>query len=109
MSNRKQTFLFFFTVCILFLPVGKESPAVCFLPHTSSLCVHRKTQHSSLDQSSPPQTGMSTYNHPLLGMYDSKDDFPLRKTGRTPPLAPEGAGLQGLVLTAGDPNPVTGP
>ncbi|XP_062311409.1 histone deacetylase 4-like, partial [Osmerus eperlanus] len=39
-----------------------------------------KTQHSSLDQSSPPQTGMSTYNHPLLGMYDSKDDFPLRKT-----------------------------
>uniref|UniRef100_A0A8D2N395 Histone deacetylase n=1 Tax=Zonotrichia albicollis TaxID=44394 RepID=A0A8D2N395_ZONAL len=42
-----------------------------------------KTQHSSLDQSSPPQSGVSgTYNHPVLGMYDSKDDFPLRKTGR---------------------------
>uniref|UniRef100_A0A6I8NJK7 Histone deacetylase n=1 Tax=Ornithorhynchus anatinus TaxID=9258 RepID=A0A6I8NJK7_ORNAN len=40
-----------------------------------------KTQHSSLDQSSPPQSGVSaTYNHPVLGMYDSKDDFPLRKT-----------------------------
>lgn len=44
---------------------------------------HRKTQHSSLDQSSPPQTGISTYNHPVLGMYDTKDDFPLRKTGKS--------------------------
>lgn len=44
-----------------------------------------KTQHSSLDQSSPPQSGVSgTYNHPVLGMYDSKDDFPLRKTGNVP-------------------------
>lgn len=50
--------------------------------YLSPLC--RKTQHSSLDQSSPPQTGMSTYNHAILGMYDPKDDFPLRKTGRTP-------------------------
>lgn len=51
----------------------------------SCLCFfYRKTQHSSLDQSSPPQTGMSTYNHPVLGLYDSKDDFPLRKTGNTP-------------------------
>ncbi|KAG9349434.1 hypothetical protein JZ751_027877 [Albula glossodonta] len=42
-----------------------------------------KTQHSSLDQSSPPQTGMSaTYNHQVLGIYDPKDDFPLRKTER---------------------------
>lgn len=41
----------------------------------------RKTQHSSLDQSSPPQTALSAYNHPMLGTYDSKDDFPLRKTG----------------------------
>lgn len=41
----------------------------------------RKTQHSSLDQSSPPQTVLSAYNHPMLGTYDSKDDFPLRKTG----------------------------
>ncbi|XP_063069547.1 histone deacetylase 4 isoform X2 [Engraulis encrasicolus] len=45
-----------------------------------------KTQHSSLDQSSPPQTGMSTYNHLPLGMYDSKDDFPLRKTASEPNL-----------------------
>ncbi|XP_013363568.1 PREDICTED: histone deacetylase 4 isoform X8 [Chinchilla lanigera] len=46
-----------------------------------------KTQHSSLDQSSPPQTGVSTsYNHPVLGMYDAKDDFPLRKTASEPNL-----------------------
>ncbi|MEQ2250510.1 Histone deacetylase 4, partial [Ilyodon furcidens] len=41
---------------------------------------YRKTQHSSLDQSSPPQTGLSTYNHPVLGVYNPRDDFPLRKT-----------------------------
>lgn len=40
-----------------------------------------KTQHSSLDQSSPPQTGVSTYNQPVLGVYNPRDDFPLRKTG----------------------------
>uniref|UniRef100_A0A8C7CTJ0 histone deacetylase n=1 Tax=Oncorhynchus kisutch TaxID=8019 RepID=A0A8C7CTJ0_ONCKI len=45
-----------------------------------------KTQHSSLDHSSPPQTGMSTYNHAILGMYDSKDNFPLRKTASEPNL-----------------------
>ncbi|KAG7235140.1 hypothetical protein INR49_025245 [Caranx melampygus] len=45
-----------------------------------------KTQHSSLDQSSPPQTGLSAYNHPMLGTYDSKDDFPLRKTASEPNL-----------------------
>ncbi|XP_039612374.1 histone deacetylase 4 isoform X3 [Polypterus senegalus] len=46
-----------------------------------------KTQHSSLDQSSPPQTGISTaFNHPVLGMYDAKDDFPLRKTASEPNL-----------------------
>lgn len=45
------------------------------------LLTHRKTQHSSLDQSSPPQTGVSTYNHPVLGVYNPRDDFPLRKTG----------------------------
>uniref|UniRef100_A0AAR2KBB0 Histone deacetylase n=1 Tax=Pygocentrus nattereri TaxID=42514 RepID=A0AAR2KBB0_PYGNA len=44
-----------------------------------------KTQHSSLDQSSPPQTGMSAYNHPTVGVYDSKD-FPLRKTASEPNL-----------------------
>lgn len=45
-----------------------------------SLSLFRKTQHSSLDQSSPPQTTASNYNHPAMGVYDSKD-FPLRKTG----------------------------
>uniref|UniRef100_A0A3Q1G7J7 Histone deacetylase n=1 Tax=Acanthochromis polyacanthus TaxID=80966 RepID=A0A3Q1G7J7_9TELE len=45
-----------------------------------------KTQHSSLDQSSPPQTALSAYNHPVLGTYDSKDDFPLRKTASEPNL-----------------------
>ncbi|XP_028810026.1 histone deacetylase 4-like isoform X2 [Denticeps clupeoides] len=45
-----------------------------------------KTQHSSLDQSSPPQTGMSALNHPVLGMYDTNNDFPLRKTASEPNL-----------------------
>uniref|UniRef100_A0A3B3DBR0 Histone deacetylase n=1 Tax=Oryzias melastigma TaxID=30732 RepID=A0A3B3DBR0_ORYME len=45
-----------------------------------------KTQHSSLDQSSPPQTALSAYNHPMLGTYDAKDDFPLRKTASEPNL-----------------------
>lgn len=54
--------------------------------HVIPMCVFnlfcRKTQHSSLDQSSPPQTALSAYHHPMLGTYDSKDDFPLRKTGK---------------------------
>ncbi|KAM6934532.1 histone deacetylase 4 [Xenentodon cancila] len=45
-----------------------------------------KRQHSSLDQSSPPQTAVSAFNHPMLGAYDSKDDFPLRKTASEPNL-----------------------
>ncbi|XP_061547190.1 histone deacetylase 4 isoform X2 [Phycodurus eques] len=45
-----------------------------------------KTQHSSLDQSSPPQAVMSPYPHAVLGTYDSKDDFPLRKTASEPNL-----------------------
>uniref|UniRef100_A0A3Q2XBE6 Histone deacetylase n=1 Tax=Hippocampus comes TaxID=109280 RepID=A0A3Q2XBE6_HIPCM len=45
-----------------------------------------KTQHSSLDQSSPPQAMMSAYHHAVLGTYDSKDDFPLRKTASEPNL-----------------------
>ncbi|XP_077392381.1 histone deacetylase 4-like isoform X3 [Festucalex cinctus] len=45
-----------------------------------------KTQHSSLDQSSPPQALMSAYHHAVLGAYDSKDDFPLRKTASEPNL-----------------------
>lgn len=56
------------------VPEGHSAPVPPFLS--------RKTQHSSLDQSSPPQSGASaSYNHPVLGMYDAKDDFPLRKTG----------------------------
>lgn len=51
-----------------------------FLSVCLSLSLFRKTQHSSLDQSSPPQTTASNYNHPAMGVYDSKD-FPLRKTG----------------------------
>ncbi|XP_023192584.1 histone deacetylase 4 isoform X3 [Xiphophorus maculatus] len=45
-----------------------------------------KTQHSSLDQSSPPQAALSAYTHPVLGAFDSKDDFPLRKTASEPNL-----------------------
>ncbi|XP_036092339.1 histone deacetylase 4 isoform X2 [Rousettus aegyptiacus] len=46
-----------------------------------------KTQHSSLDQSSPPQSAASaTYKLPALGTYDAKDDFPLRKTASEPNL-----------------------
>ena len=45
----------------------------------------RGTHHASLDQSSPPQSGPPgtppSYKLPLLGPYDSRDDFPLRKTG----------------------------
>ncbi|KAH0627410.1 hypothetical protein JD844_003063, partial [Phrynosoma platyrhinos] len=38
--------------------------------------------HTSLDQSSPPLSGMSpSYKYPLPGAQDAKDDFPLRKTG----------------------------
>lgn len=61
-------------------------PHLCYIsPFSFSPWPCRKTQHSSLDQSSPPQSGVSgTYNHPVLGMYDSKDDFPLRKTGNAP-------------------------
>ncbi|XP_035253696.1 histone deacetylase 5 isoform X2 [Anguilla rostrata] len=47
--------------------------------------------HTSLDQSSPPQsntpgTPPSYKLPPLLGSYDSKDDFPLRKTASEPNL-----------------------
>ncbi|XP_037017416.2 histone deacetylase 4 isoform X6 [Artibeus jamaicensis] len=46
-----------------------------------------KTQHSSLDQSSPPQGGAAAAcSHPMLGLYDAKDDFPLRKTASEPNL-----------------------
>ncbi|XP_029302051.1 histone deacetylase 4-like isoform X5 [Cottoperca gobio] len=54
--------------------------------HNDAPYWYRKTQHSSLDQSSPPQTGVSTYNHPVLGVYNPRDDFPLRKTASEPNL-----------------------
>lgn len=49
--------------------------------------VCRGGQHTSLEQSSPPQsntpgTPPSYKLPPLLGNYEGKDDFPLRKTGR---------------------------
>lgn len=51
------------------------------------VCVHRGAQHTSLEQCSPPQsntpgTPPSYKLPPLLGNYEGKDDFPLRKTGR---------------------------
>ncbi|NWW23572.1 HDAC5 deacetylase, partial [Falcunculus frontatus] len=46
--------------------------------------------HTSLDQSSPPQTGSPgtppSYKLPLLGTYDGRDDFPLRKPASEPNL-----------------------
>ncbi|XP_051986360.1 histone deacetylase 4-like isoform X3 [Xyrauchen texanus] len=42
-----------------------------------------KTQHSSLD---PRQTAVSTYSQIAMGVYESKDDFPLRKTASEPNL-----------------------
>ncbi|XP_078385778.1 histone deacetylase 5 isoform X5 [Cetorhinus maximus] len=55
-----------------------------------SLPQHPKSwgaHHASLDQSSPPQsTTPPTYKVPLLGSYDGKDDFPLRKTASEPNL-----------------------
>ncbi|XP_074979735.1 histone deacetylase 5 isoform X1 [Caretta caretta] len=58
-----------------------------------SLPQHSKcwgAHHTSLDQSSPPQTGSPgtppSYKLPLLGTYDSRDDFPLRKTASEPNL-----------------------
>ncbi|KAM6114807.1 LOW QUALITY PROTEIN: histone deacetylase 5-like [Phoenicopterus ruber ruber] len=61
-------------------------------PPNHSLPQHPKcwAHHTSLDQSSPPQTGSPgtppSYKLPLLGTYDSRDDFPLRKTASEPNL-----------------------
>ncbi|XP_053944308.1 histone deacetylase 5 isoform X8 [Cuculus canorus] len=57
-----------------------------------SLPQHPKcwAHHTSLDQSSPPQTGSPgtppSYKLPVLGTYDGRDDFPLRKTASEPNL-----------------------
>ncbi|XP_054032826.1 histone deacetylase 5 isoform X2 [Dryobates pubescens] len=61
-------------------------------PPNHSLPQHPKcwAHHTSLDQSSPPQTGSPgtppSYKLPVLGTYDSRDDFPLRKTASEPNL-----------------------
>ncbi|NWH54972.1 HDAC5 deacetylase, partial [Fregata magnificens] len=52
--------------------------------------LEQQPHHTSLDQSSPPQTGSPgtppSYKLPLLGTYDGRDDFPLRKTASEPNL-----------------------
>ncbi|XP_066484883.1 histone deacetylase 5 isoform X2 [Tiliqua scincoides] len=73
------------------LSKSKEPAAAGGLNH--SLPQHPKcwgAHHTSLDQSSPPQTGSPgtppSCKLPLLGTYDSRDDFPLRKTASEPNL-----------------------
>ncbi|XP_077172067.1 histone deacetylase 5 isoform X3 [Paroedura picta] len=73
------------------LSKSKEPGALGSLNH--SLPQHLKcwgAHHTSLDQSSPPQTGSPgtppSCKLPLLGTYDSRDDFPLRKTASEPNL-----------------------
>ncbi|XP_053121605.1 histone deacetylase 5 isoform X2 [Hemicordylus capensis] len=73
------------------LSKSKEPAVVGGLNH--SLPQHTKcwgAHHTSLDQSSPPQTGSPgtppSCKLPLLGSYDSRDDFPLRKTASEPNL-----------------------
>lgn len=67
-------------VKLFYQPADSLSPCVC-------VCVCRGAQHTSLEQGSPPQsntpgTPPSYKLPPLLGNYEGKDDFPLRKTGR---------------------------
>ncbi|KAM3864294.1 LOW QUALITY PROTEIN: histone deacetylase 5 [Diretmus argenteus] len=70
--------------------LSKKEPGTAGLNHSfPPKCwgVH----HASLEQSSPPQTNtpgtLSSYNLPLmLGNYEGKDDFPLRKTASEPNL-----------------------
>ncbi|XP_012887486.1 PREDICTED: histone deacetylase 5 isoform X5 [Dipodomys ordii] len=74
-----------------FLLSKSKEPTPGGLNH--SLPQHSKcwgAHHASLDQSSPPQSGPPgtppSYKLPLLGPYDSRDDFPLRKTASEPNL-----------------------
>nr|XP_014341720.1 PREDICTED: histone deacetylase 5 [Latimeria chalumnae] len=74
-----------------FLLSKSKDPTTGGLNH--SLPGHPKcwgSHHTSLDRSSPPQTGTPgtppSYKLPLLGAYDGKDDFPLRKTASEPNL-----------------------
>uniref|UniRef100_A0A2K5DZJ2 Histone deacetylase n=1 Tax=Aotus nancymaae TaxID=37293 RepID=A0A2K5DZJ2_AOTNA len=74
-----------------FLLSKSKEPTPGGLNH--SLPQHPKcwgAHHASLDQSSPPQSGPPgtppSYKLPLPGPYDSRDDFPLRKTASEPNL-----------------------
>uniref|UniRef100_A0A7N6AJP9 Histone deacetylase n=1 Tax=Anabas testudineus TaxID=64144 RepID=A0A7N6AJP9_ANATE len=67
--------------------LSKKEPGPGGLNHSFS----PKCQHTSLEQSSPPQsntpgTPPSYKLPPLLGNYEGKDDFPLRKTVSEPNL-----------------------
>lgn len=64
----------------------KCATAEAFQDFICVCCACRGTQQTSLEQSSPPQsntpgTPPSYKLPPLLGNYEGKDDFPLRKTG----------------------------
>uniref|UniRef100_A0A665T7P7 Histone deacetylase n=1 Tax=Echeneis naucrates TaxID=173247 RepID=A0A665T7P7_ECHNA len=68
--------------------LSKKEPGPGGLNHSFS---PKGAQHTSLEQSSPPQsntpgTPPSYKLPPLLGNYESKDDFPLRKTVSEPNL-----------------------
>ena len=63
----------------------QPSQRFCPPPHPTPPPDPPRAHHTSLEQSSPPQSGSPgtppSYKVPLLGPYDSRDDFPLRKTG----------------------------
>uniref|UniRef100_A0AAX7SJN4 Histone deacetylase n=1 Tax=Astatotilapia calliptera TaxID=8154 RepID=A0AAX7SJN4_ASTCA len=68
--------------------LSKKEPGSGGLNHSFS---PKGAQHTSLEQSSPPQsntpgTPPSYKLPPLLGNYEGKDDFPLRKTVSEPNL-----------------------
>uniref|UniRef100_A0A8C2E6T7 Histone deacetylase n=1 Tax=Cyprinus carpio TaxID=7962 RepID=A0A8C2E6T7_CYPCA len=68
--------------------LSKKEPGPVGLNHSFS---QKGAHHASLEQSSPPQsntpgTPPSYKLPPLLGSYEGKDDFPLRKTASEPNL-----------------------
>ncbi|XP_032472278.1 histone deacetylase 5 isoform X7 [Phocoena sinus] len=73
--------------CLVAGPAAWVITYICFHPLPPPC---RGAHHASLDQSSPPQSGPPgtppSYKLPLLGPYDSRDDFPLRKTASEPNL-----------------------
>ncbi|XP_068192044.1 histone deacetylase 5 isoform X2 [Antennarius striatus] len=71
--------------------LSKKEPGIGGLNHSFSPKCWGIHQHTSLEQSSPPQTNTPgtppSYKLPsLLGSYEGKDDFPLRKTVSEPNL-----------------------